>query len=110
MSCRNTPPASGTLSVTQVFMACQASTTRGSSRLSHSLTIIADVVLDRLQRFSAVIDHLAGHVAEGGQDLLDVEVTLVCPRANVMSCLLEKSSGAVSRIRLRRPSSRRRAA
>ena len=43
------------------------------------LQVVADVVLHRLQRLCAVVDHLAGHVAEGRQNLVDIEVLLVGP-------------------------------
>ena len=69
----------GKISVTQVFIACHDSTTSGLSRLSQSLQIIGDVVLDRLESLRSVVDHLPRHVAERGQHSIDVEVFFIGP-------------------------------
>ena len=43
------------------------------------LAVVGDVVLDRLESLCAVIDHLTGHVAEGFEDPVNVEILFIGP-------------------------------
>ena len=43
------------------------------------LAVVRDVVFNGLQSFGAIVNHLAGHVAESCENLIDIEVFFIGP-------------------------------